>query len=119
MSAVAVSRAMWSCGLEYASEKPGTRLVVAVSAAAAPAKARVKSRKRIPRRNRHSEPFRLAVYEDQRKSDAESPILRGTRRRSRGRLNGTGRDRTPPYSPGSFAVFRFTITGVSLARGVA
>src|SRR5215208_5942566 len=50
MSAVAVSRAMWSCGLEYASEKPGTRLVVAVSAAAAPAKARVKSRKRIPRR---------------------------------------------------------------------
>jgi hypothetical protein len=69
--------------------KPGTRLVAAVSAAAAPAKAKVKSRKRIPRRKSALRALPLSVYEDQRKRCAKSPILRGTRRRSRGRLNGT------------------------------
>src|SRR5215208_2689230 len=105
MSAVAVSRAMWSCGLEYASEKPGTRLVVAVSAAAAPAEARVKSRKRIPRRK--SALRALPLSRLRRSTQARRGKPDTERDDGAGALNGTGRDRTPPYSPGSFVVSRF------------
>src|SRR5262245_13422746 len=83
------------------------RLAAAVSAAAAPAKARVKSRIRISSRKSALRALPLSVDEDQRSIALERPILRGTRRRSRGQgSTALGRDRTPPYGPGSFVVSR-------------
>src|SRR6187551_2544767 len=75
------------------------RLVAAVSAAAAAAKPRVNRRMRIPSRESALEALPLSVDEDQRESAPGRPILRGTRRRSRGRLNGTRACPNSSYTP--------------------